>query len=148
MMERQDGVFLVCVEQEEGNDGDPVVVGSLRLEWELRGGAADSEKEEEEELVGHIGAVSVPPRYASRGIGKGLVKAAEEFLVAEVQRQGRPKAPVVMELGVINLRKELFPWYEAMGYSTGKPLPHSEELERIILPGVEVFCIGMSKRLR
>lgn len=145
MMDRKDGAFLVCVKQEEGEGDakvDPVIMGSLRLEWELRSAGS------EEELVGHFSAVSVLNQYASRGIGKSLVLAAEECLVEEAQRQGCPKAGVVMEIGVINLRRELFHWYEALGYLTGKPLPHSEELRRIILPSLDVFCIGMSKRLR
>lgn len=65
----------------------------------------------------------MPTKYGGKGIGKALVKAAEDKLleIARCQWDGvfHPKhidsssmsLEVVMEMGVINQRTDLFPWY-------------------------------------
>lgn len=72
------------------------------------------------DTIGKFSAVSVPKKWEKRGIGKKLVSAAErhardcglEYL--EVSKRDNPeglyKLSVDMEMGVINLRKDLFPW--------------------------------------
>jgi hypothetical protein len=53
-----------------------------------------------------------------------------------------------MEMGVINVRQDLFPWYESQGYITGTEIhPNDAELTRVIIPGLDVFCILMNKSL-
>lgn len=55
---------------------------------------------------------------------------------------------VNMEMGVINQRKDLFPWYEGQGYNIiGEIRPNDEELLRICLDDVDICCILMRKRL-
>jgi len=56
---------------------------------------------------------------------------------------------VVGEMGVINLRKDLFPWYEKMGYVViGEIRPNDAEVSRIILEELDVCCILMRKVLK
>ncbi len=91
----------------------------------------------------------MPTKYGNRGIGKLLVKSAENHLLSlqehttdiEIKR-------IVMEMGVINQRTDLFPWYEKQGYATIGPLPHDQELARIVLEGMDVYCVLMQKVIR
>jgi hypothetical protein len=54
----------------------------------------------------------------------------------------------VMEMGVINVRTDLFPWYEKQGYQIICDLPWDEELTRIIAEEyAHVRCVLMRKRL-
>lgn len=108
-------------------------------------------------LCGKFSAVSVPTKFGKQGIGKALVTGAESKLVEIAQEQllikksagdDGIKLSVVMEMGVINLRTDLFPWYEKQGYSIiGEFLPRDKEVEMIKLPDVEVHCILMRKQL-
>lgn len=103
-------------------------------------------------MTGKFSAVSVPNHFAKRGIGKTLVKAAENQLIELAKREhdSRPGTTLVvnMEMGVINQRKDLFPWYEGQGYKIiGEIRPNDEELIRICLDGVDICCILMRKEL-
>jgi hypothetical protein len=71
------------------------------------------------DTVGKFSAVSVPKLWGKRGIGKKLVRAAEEYTLEVAERKLdeerksggiRYKLIVDMEMGVINLRRDLFPW--------------------------------------
>ena len=53
-----------------------------------------------------------------------------------------------MEMGVINLRKDLFMWYGKQGYEKGEQLPNSDELTRVCLPGFDVCCVMMRKQIK
>ena len=56
---------------------------------------------------------------------------------------------IVMEMGVINLRKDLFPWYERQGYNVIEEIrPNDAELNRIVLDEMDVCCVLMRKVLR
>jgi hypothetical protein len=58
------------------------------------------------------------------------------------------KSSAVMEMGVINMRTDLFPWYEKQGYiRIGEMRPHDAELTRIIADGMDVCCVKMRKIL-
>ena len=51
-----------------------------------------------------------------------------------------------MEMGVINQRKDLFPWYEGQGYKViGEIRPNDAELLRICLDEVDICCVLMRK---
>ncbi len=94
----------------------------------------------------------MPSKYANRGIGKLLVKSAEAHLLAvkDSMISENPESQIVkivMEMGVINQRTDLFPWYERQGYLSVGPLPHDAELARIVLDGVDVYCVLMRKVL-
>ncbi len=54
---------------------------------------------------------------------------------------------VWMEMGVINQREDLFPWYQTQGYSCVHRLPRDLELQRIVSDGLDVHCILMRKDL-
>ena len=113
------------------------------------------------QVKGKFSAVSVPTRFAKRGIGKGLVQAAEEKLLevakqefdvrvqqAQVEESKPTSLIVTMEMGVINQRTDLFPWYESQGYVTiGEIHPNDEEVTRICLEGVDICCVLMRKNL-
>ena len=128
LMSAPRSVFIVAVSP------DGAVRGSIHLEWQV----------EEEQTVGHFSAVSVLRAFEKQGVGRGLVRAAEEYLLA----LDCAATSVVIEMGVINLRADLFPFYEKQGYNTGARLPHTDELARICLPELDVFLVQMAKRLR
>jgi len=129
--------FVVAVDLESN------VVGSLHLEMDLSkaqevGGAL---------IVGHFSAVAVPPKHAGKGVGAGLVQAAENILLEKALALA-PSAAVVMEMGVINARKDLFPWYEKQGYSVVGPVPNTPELLRCVAEGFDIFCVLMQKKIK
>ena len=133
MMASERGVFLLWEEQQE-------VVGSIYVDWD----ALNEGKQQR--LVGHISAVSVLPSFGRRGLGKALVRAAEEHLLHVAS--ACKASSVAMEMGVINLRKDLFPFYEQQGYVTaGEMRPNNAELARIVLPELDVCCVRMTKEL-
>lgn len=73
---------------------------------------------------GYFGLLSVHPAAQGHGLGRALVAAAEAFAA---ERGG-----TVMELSVVELRLELIPWYQRLGYSdTGRRDPFPAELTRI-----------------
>jgi predicted N-acetyltransferase YhbS len=57
---------------------------------------------------GYFGLLSVDPRRQGRGLGRRLVLAAEERLRAQGHRE--------VEILVVDLRKDLDPFYLGMGY--------------------------------
>jgi ribosomal protein S18 acetylase RimI-like enzyme len=56
----------------------------------------------------YLGMLSVSPEIQAQGIGKKLLKAAEEH--------ARKNNCMVIEMSVISVRKELIAWYERNGY--------------------------------
>ncbi len=54
-----------------------------------------------------------------------------------------------LEMGVINQRKDLFPWYEKQGFTAFEEIFDSE-LDKVVLDELrgKVFCILMRKHLR
>lgn len=109
-----------------------------------------------QQVTGKFSAVSVPTKFEKRGIGKTLVKAIETQLqeiahkeLAAITNDTRsPTLSVNMEMGVINQRKDLFPWYEGQGYKViGEIKPNDAELLRICLDDFDICCILMRKQL-
>jgi ribosomal protein S18 acetylase RimI-like enzyme len=69
----------------------------------------------------YLGMLTVNPKLQAKGLGKILLKRAEEF----AQAGGATR----MTLGVIHLRESLMAWYERHGYRpTGetKPFPYGD----------------------
>ena len=135
---KENSLFLIATSETEPGDQ---VFGSILID--LSRNVNDGTVT----YVGHFSAVSVPGIFAKRGIGKKLVQAAEQKLLEFAATSPVP-SKVIMEMGVINLREDLFPWYESQGYVKFQRLPDSEELARIKLDEVEVYCILMQKILR
>lgn len=66
----------------------------------------------------YLGMLSVSPEIQAQGIGKKLLKAAEEY--------AKQNNCSVIEMTVISVRKELIAWYERNGYqqtSKREPFP-------------------------
>lgn len=105
-------------------------------------------------MIGKFSAVSVPPKYEKRGIGKALVKGAENKVLEiarDLQKQESQDVHAALQMGVINLRKDLFPWYEAQGFETVCEIrPNDPEVERITLDEMKdiVCCVLMKKALK
>jgi ribosomal protein S18 acetylase RimI-like enzyme len=86
---------------------------------------------------GYVGMLAVDPRLQGNGLGRKMMAAAEEW----IRRQGCK----AVELTVLNLRRELPPFYRRLGYvETGKREFHPDKPLR---PGVKCHCIVMAKRL-
>jgi ribosomal protein S18 acetylase RimI-like enzyme len=67
----------------------------------------------------YLGMLTVSPDIQAKGVGKKLLKAAEEYAFVQECR--------AITMTVISLRKELINWYERRGYkATGdrKPFPN------------------------
>jgi GNAT superfamily N-acetyltransferase len=73
---------------------------------------------------GYFGPLAVDPECQGRGLGKLMVAAAESHCRAQGCRH--------MDIDVVNLRTELTPFYDALGYTvTGtKEFPTPERLRR------------------
>jgi hypothetical protein len=77
------------------------------------------------------------------------VKEAEDELFRIAKNAGLATgSAVVMEMGVINMREDLFPWYEKQDYKViGDIRPNGEEIERIKLEEMDICCVLMRKEL-
>jgi GNAT superfamily N-acetyltransferase len=143
LMNKQNSMFLIAVDPDmAGEDGDGIV-GSVHLEYEI--------ESNQKELIGHFSAVSVPSKYGGKGIGKALVTAVEAKLL-ELARSAysgsTPVERVISSMGVLNVRPDLFPWYEKQGYRQHLRLPDTDELARIKLDeSADVHCILFQKVL-
>lgn len=73
----------------------------------------------------YLGLLSVAPDCQGRGLGRRLVGAAEEACRAEGGK--------FLDLTVVSQRKELFGFYEGLGFHACDVLPFREP-EKLILP--------------
>jgi GNAT superfamily N-acetyltransferase len=122
---------------------------SLRAEIQ-KPGAVILKYTEEDKIVGcvylekqnnklYLGMLSVNPTLQARGIGKQLLKAAEEYAVTANCN--------LIEMTVISLRRELIDWYMRNGYElTDEKRPFHTE-ERFGTPRQPVEFVIMRKRL-
>lgn len=86
---------------------------------------------------GYFGMLAVDPAQQGRGLGRMMVKAAEE--------QCRQRGCELMDITVLSLRPELPPLYRKLGYvETGTEEFHPS---RPLQAGLECHCITMSKKL-
>jgi GNAT superfamily N-acetyltransferase len=70
----------------------------------------------------YLGLLSVAPSAQKTGLGRRLTAAAEEF--------AREMGAHAMDLAVVNLRTELPPIYEKLGYAVSGEDPIPEEMAR------------------
>ena len=86
---------------------------------------------------GYLGMLAVDPAHQGRGLGRSMMEAGEE--------QFRQQGCEAVDITVLNLRTELPPIYRKLGYvETGTEEFHPSAP---LKPGVECYCIVMSKRL-
>jgi GNAT superfamily N-acetyltransferase len=64
---------------------------------------------------GYLGILSVDPQYQGHGIAKALVSAVEDHC----RREGCG----FLDINVVNLRNELFPYYSQLGFAPSAVLP-------------------------
>lgn len=70
--------------------------------------------------AGLLGMLAVDPEKQGQGLGRLLVREAEQFL--------QSKGHVRVELRVVNLRSELLPFYRKMGYQELRVEPFPAEI--------------------
>lgn len=86
---------------------------------------------------GYLGLLSVDPSLQKTGLGRRLVAAAEEF--------AREMGARRMDLTVVNLRTELPPYYQKLGYKVVGEEPIPEQMKaRVNQP---CYFLRMSKPL-
>lgn len=104
---------------------------------EFEGNISGSVYCERRGAVGYMGMLAVDPLMQGRGVARQLVSAAEAWF-----RLGNCST---VEISVLNLRAELLPRYQRMGFSIiGREEFH---YPRTFVKPVECFCIVMSKPL-
>jgi GNAT superfamily N-acetyltransferase len=87
--------------------------------------------------LGYIGMLAVDPAHQGKGLGRRMMGAAEDWF--------RKQGCKAVELTVVNLRSELPPFYQRLGYvATATREFHPDQRLR---PGVACHCVVMSKRL-
>ena len=138
--------FLLAEDKGDGN----CAVGSIFVSIDYNYFSNSSEEQRNPYFIrmsvtGKFSAVSVLTRCCRRGIGRRLVAASEIYTLEFAHEQfekdkehrrlgvlGEPEAVlstrlnVFMEMGVINQRRDLFPWYVI--FEDFRMLPHPSRL--------------------
>jgi predicted N-acetyltransferase YhbS len=122
---------------------DQTIVGSIHLEVH---------KDASNTVTGHFSALSVPPKNGKQGIGKQLIQAAEEKVrgfAKELQTTETRPVKAKMEMDVVNVRTDLFPWYEKQFYRQTDFLPNDCWFDELISEEYhkKVYLIRMMKDL-
>jgi len=68
---------------------------------------------------GYFGMLSIDPRSQGRGLGRSIIAAVESRFRAQGCR--------AIDIHVVNLRKELPPFYERLGYVASATLPFPDD---------------------
>ena len=80
---------------------------------------------EHEGARAYFGMLSIDPARQGGGFGRTLVEAAEA--------RGREQGCSIMEIRIVSLRDELFPYYRRLGYAeTGETAPFSPEAAHLL----------------
>ncbi|MFL6299719.1 MAG: GNAT family N-acetyltransferase [Terriglobales bacterium] len=87
--------------------------------------------------AGYFGMLAVDPNRQKSGLGAKLIAAAEEF--------ARKRGCSVMEITVVNVRPELFPYYRKLGYVDVGPEGRRAVLKRE--PLIDYHLVRMRKAL-
>jgi ribosomal protein S18 acetylase RimI-like enzyme len=103
------------------------------------GSLAGSVYLEKQDNVLYLGMLSVSPHLQDQGIGKRLLKAADEYaLTHQCDR---------IKMTVISVRKELINWYERNGYQdTGKREPFPDD-GRFGMPAIPLNFMVLEKTI-
>ena len=86
-----------------------------------------------------LGMLSVAPEVQTGGIGKQLLRAAEDH--------ARNEHCTAIEITVISVRHELLAWYERQGYRRTGDIKPFEEDARFGTPRQEIEFLVMEKRV-
>ena len=84
---------------------------------------------------GYLGTLAVDPAFEGRGLAKGLIAAVED--------RCRSLGCAFLDLTVVNLRQELFPFYAKRGFAITGILPFPRP-EKILQP---LHLVQMTKAL-
>jgi ribosomal protein S18 acetylase RimI-like enzyme len=88
----------------------------------------------------YLGMLTVRPHLQGKGIGKELLKAAEE--------EARKQKCSSIYMTVISIRKELIEWYERHGYQhTGERKPFAFNDPRFGQPKIKLEFVVLEKKL-
>ena len=68
---------------------------------------------------GYFGMLSIDPRFQGRGLGRSMVAAVESRF--------RAQGCGAVDIQVVNLREELPPFYERLGYVSSGTLPFPDD---------------------
>lgn len=85
-----------------------------------------------EDTGGYFGMLSVHPERQHHGIGRALI--------AEAERRALEAGRTSMRLVVVNLRDDLIPWYERLGYVPHGTAPFAEP-DKLKMPAVFVEMV-------
>lgn len=156
MISSPNSAFIVA---ENCSDPNKAICGSLYLQWEHKATESDLARMK---VIGKFSAVAVSGSSQKKGIGHLLIQSAEAT-VLRLAKNESDKVIAVSEndiastsssvsaeitMGVINVREDLFPWYQSQGFSIEDQMPWDAELSRIVLEGYEhVSLIRMRKKL-
>ena len=95
--------------------------------------------EKKDDQTTYLGMLTVQPNLQAKGLGKILLKEAEDYSKKYFQSSK-------IEMTVIYLRKELIAWYERRGYKhTGETRPFPMNDLKFGLPKTELFFIVLKK---
>jgi len=95
--------------------------------------------EKKDDQTTYLGMLTVQPNLQAKGLGKILLKEAEEYSKKYFQSSK-------IEMTVIHLRTELIAWYERRGYKhTGETRPFPMNDPKFGLPKKELFFIVLEK---
>lgn len=106
-------------------------------------------------ITGKMSAVAVPRKYEHHGFGKRIVQAAEEYLLkqAQIEMKNQNLTPdritVRMEMGVVSVRTDLFPWYVKQGYTVEGNYPPDRGFEMLLNDDYKskVHLVKMTKKI-
>lgn len=103
-------------------------------------------------MKGKFSGVAVPPRFERRGIGQALVRSAENQVIkqAEALEQSLSKhSKADMQMGVVNVREVLFPWYGKQGYvNLGEIHPNPPGFDVLLLDDMkEQVCLVLMEKI-
>lgn len=134
--------YYLVIRTNVQNEGQ-IIVGSLFLHWKIE----NDDLNKTTALKGYISSVAVVPKFSKQGIGKRLISDAEDFIKLKYE-SNKAEISVIMELGIINLRADLFKWYSNQGYYVVSEIrPNDNEFEKILLPNIDVCIVLMRKIL-
>jgi ribosomal protein S18 acetylase RimI-like enzyme len=95
--------------------------------------------EQKDNQTTYLGMLTVQPTLQAKGLGKILLKEAEDYSKKYFQSSK-------IEMTVIHLRTELIAWYERRGYKhTGETRPFPMNDPKFGLPKKELFFIVLEK---